>query len=58
MILVCTEQPIDTSTSAGKAFLCMLAVFAEFETNLRKEIQAEGIAELVPLGNTQVGKLP
>jgi DNA invertase Pin-like site-specific DNA recombinase len=39
-----TEQPIDTSTSAGKAFLDMLGVFAEFETNLRRERQAEGIA--------------
>jgi DNA invertase Pin-like site-specific DNA recombinase len=40
-----TEQPIDTSTAAGKAFLDMLSVFAEFETNLRKERQAEGIAK-------------
>jgi DNA invertase Pin-like site-specific DNA recombinase len=40
-----TEQPIDTSTAAGKAFLDMLGVFAEFETNLRKERQAEGIAK-------------
>ena len=39
-----TEQPIDTSTAAGKAFLDMLGVFAEFETNLRRERQAEGIA--------------
>lgn len=39
-----TEQPIDTSTAAGKAFLDMLGVFAEFETNLRKERQSEGIA--------------
>jgi DNA invertase Pin-like site-specific DNA recombinase len=40
-----TEQPIDTSTAAGKAFLDMLSVFAEFETNLRKERQMEGIAK-------------
>lgn len=39
-----TEQRIDTSTAAGKAFLDMLGVFAEFETNLRKERQLEGIA--------------
>lgn len=39
-----TEQPIDTSSAAGKAFLDMLGVFAEFETNLRKERQMEGIA--------------
>jgi DNA invertase Pin-like site-specific DNA recombinase len=40
-----TEQPIDTSTAAGKCFLDMLGVFAEFETNLRKERQLEGIAD-------------
>lgn len=39
-----TEQPIDTSTASGKAFLDMLGVFAEFETNLRRERQMEGIA--------------
>jgi DNA invertase Pin-like site-specific DNA recombinase len=38
-----TEQPIDTGTAAGKAFLDMLGVFAEFETNLRRERQLEGI---------------
>ena len=39
-----TEQPIDASTAAGKCFLDMLGVFAEFETNLCKERQLEGIA--------------
>jgi len=29
--------------AAGKAFLDMLGVFAEFETNLRRERQIEGI---------------
>lgn len=43
--LIATEQPIDTSTAAGKAFLDMLGVFAEFETNLRRERQMEGIAK-------------
>jgi DNA invertase Pin-like site-specific DNA recombinase len=43
--LKATEQPIDTTTSAGKAFLDMLGVFAEFETNLRRERQLEGIAK-------------
>lgn len=42
-ILRATEQPINTSSAAGKAFLDMLAVFAEFETNLRRERQMEGI---------------
>jgi len=41
--LKATEQPIDTSSPAGKAFLGMLGVFAEFETNLRRERQMEGI---------------
>ena len=40
-----TEQPIDTSTAAGKCFLDMLGAFAEFETNLRRERQLEGIAK-------------
>ena len=39
------EQPVDTSTPAGKAFLQMLGVFAEFETALRRERQMEGIAK-------------
>jgi len=39
------EQPIDTGSAAGKAFLYMLGVFAEFETNLRRERQLEGIAK-------------
>ncbi|HZH52722.1 MAG TPA: recombinase family protein [Microvirga sp.] len=43
--LQATDQPIDTSTAAGKCFLDMLGVFAEFETNLRRERQMEGIAK-------------
>jgi DNA invertase Pin-like site-specific DNA recombinase len=45
-----TEQPIDTSTAAGKAFLDMLGVFAEFETNLRRERQMEGITKAKAAG--------
>jgi DNA invertase Pin-like site-specific DNA recombinase len=48
--LKATEQPIDTSTAAGKCFLDMLGVFAEFETNLRKERQLEGIAKAKEAG--------
>lgn len=43
-VLRCTMQPVDTGTAAGKAFLDMLGVFGEFETNLRRERQLEGIA--------------
>jgi DNA invertase Pin-like site-specific DNA recombinase len=47
--LKATEQPIDTSSAAGKAFLSMLGVFAEFENNLRRERQMLGdlVGELV-----------
>jgi DNA invertase Pin-like site-specific DNA recombinase len=42
--LKATEQPVDTGTAAGKAFFDRLGVFAEFETNLRRERQLEGIS--------------
>lgn len=39
----CLDQPIDTDTAAGKCFLDMLGVFAEFENSLRHERQLVGI---------------
>jgi DNA invertase Pin-like site-specific DNA recombinase len=48
--LKATEQPIDTGTAAGKCFLDMLGVFAEFETNLRGERQLEGVAKAKAAG--------
>ena len=42
--LTATEQPISTKDATSKCFLDMLGVFAELETNLRKERQTEGIA--------------
>lgn len=51
-----TEQPVDTSTAAGKAFLDMLGVFAEFETNLRRERQLEGVAKAKAEGVYKGGK--
>lgn len=53
-----TEQPVDTSTAAGKAFFDMLGVFAEFETNLRKERQAEGIEAAKAKGDVYKGRKP
>lgn len=53
--LKATEQPIDTGTAAGNAFLSMLGIFAEFETNLRRERQLEGIAKAKAAG-VYVGK--
>lgn len=54
--LKATEQPVDTTTAAGKAFFDMLGVFAEFETNLRRERQAEGIAKAKRNGAYAGGK--
>lgn len=48
--LRCLEQPVDTGTPAGRAFLQMLGVFAEFETALRRERQMEGIAKAKAAG--------
>jgi DNA invertase Pin-like site-specific DNA recombinase len=55
--LKATEQPIDMSTPAGKAFLDMLSVFAEFETALRRERQLQGIAKAKSEGK-YVGRRP
>ena len=41
--LKATEQPVDTSKAAAKALFDMMGVFAEVETNLRRERQREGI---------------
>jgi DNA invertase Pin-like site-specific DNA recombinase len=40
------EQNVDTGTSSGKAFFGMLAVFAQFETDVRRDRQMEGIARV------------
>jgi DNA invertase Pin-like site-specific DNA recombinase len=44
------EQSVDTATSAGRAFFGMLAVFAQFETDVRRDRQAEGIARAKKAG--------
>jgi DNA invertase Pin-like site-specific DNA recombinase len=56
--LKATEQPIDTSTAAGKCFLDMLGVFAKFEVNLRRERQLEGIADAKARGVYKGRKAP
>ncbi len=38
------DQNIDTGTSTGKLMLTMLGAIAEFENDLRRERQADGIA--------------
>jgi DNA invertase Pin-like site-specific DNA recombinase len=37
------QQPVDTSTPAGRMFFAVLGAIAQFETELRAERQAEGI---------------
>ena len=41
--LKATQQPIDTTSASGKAFLGMLGVFAEFERNITAERRTAGI---------------
>jgi len=43
--LVVLDQNIDTSTPTGKLLFNMLTSIAEFETEIRKERQMEGIAK-------------
>jgi len=48
--LKATEQPVGTSSAAGKAFLQILGVFAELKTNLRRSLQLEGITTVKAAG--------
>jgi DNA invertase Pin-like site-specific DNA recombinase len=53
--LVVLDQNIDTSTSTGKLLLNMLASIAQFETEIRSERQADGIARAKEIG-TKFGR--
>jgi len=50
------EQSVDTSSAAGRAFFGMLATFAAFETDVRRERQLEGIALAKRRGVYEGGK--
>ena len=54
--LTSTEQPISTKDATSKCFLDMLGVFAELETNIRKERQMEGIQRAKQKGVYKGGK--
>ena len=43
--LVVTQQNLDTSTSSGRLLVNMLAAFAEFENDIRRERQLAGITK-------------
>jgi DNA invertase Pin-like site-specific DNA recombinase len=53
--LVVLDQNIDTSTPIGNLLFGMLSVFAEFENDLRKENQRDGI-EIARQNGTQFGR--
>jgi hypothetical protein len=42
------EQPIDTTTAAGRLFFTILGSFSEFEASIRSERQREGIDAALP----------
>lgn len=50
------DQSIDTGSSSGRALFGMLSVFAEFERDVIRERQAEGIARAREAGVYQGGK--
>jgi DNA invertase Pin-like site-specific DNA recombinase len=53
----CTEQAgIDTTTSMGKLLIGVLASVAEFETDIRKERQLDGISKAKAEGRYKGGK--
>jgi DNA invertase Pin-like site-specific DNA recombinase len=55
--LKCTEQPIvDTDGALGGLMIDILAAFAQFETRLRRERQAEGIKRAKENGIYKGGK--
>ena len=55
--LIVLDQNIDTSTPTGKLLFNMLASIAEFETEIRRERQIEGIAKAKEKG-VQFGRKP
>jgi DNA invertase Pin-like site-specific DNA recombinase len=50
------EQSVYTATSADRAFFGILAVFAQFETDVGRDRQAEGIARAKNAGVYTAGK--
>jgi len=51
------DQSIDTSTSEGKLMFHMLGAFAEFENDIRRERQQDGIAKALSKG-VKFGRKP
>jgi DNA invertase Pin-like site-specific DNA recombinase len=51
------DQSIDTSTSEGKLMFHMLGAFAEYENDIRRERQQDGIARALAKG-VKFGRKP
>ena len=52
-----TEQELDTSTSSGRLMIGLLSIVSAFETDLRAERQADGIASAISKGK-KWGRVP
>lgn len=52
----CIQQNMDTTTSEGRLMLNILGAFAEFETDIRRDRQREGIARAKAAGRYSGGK--
>jgi DNA invertase Pin-like site-specific DNA recombinase len=50
--LQCLDQPIDTTSAAGKLFFTLLAAFAEFERDLIRERTRDGLAATTRRGRS------
>jgi DNA invertase Pin-like site-specific DNA recombinase len=56
--LQCLDQPIDTTTAAGKLFYDMLSAFAEFERAILIERTRDGMEHERAAGKIMGGKVP
>jgi DNA invertase Pin-like site-specific DNA recombinase len=56
--LKATEQAIDTRSPEGKLFFTMVAAFGQFETEIRRARQREGIAAAKAKGTKYKGRKP
>jgi len=50
------DQPVDTTNAAGKLFFTILGAFAEFENDIRRERQREGIEAAKKKGTYKPGR--
>ncbi|MEM8972260.1 MAG: recombinase family protein [Pseudomonadota bacterium] len=50
------DQPVDTTTTTGRAFFGMLTVFAQFENDIRRERQMAGIEAAKAKGDVYKGR--